>query len=224
MNITINSRTCEASTGDRLLDIASANHAHIGYFCGGNGICQTCYVTVLEGAELLSPLTETEKAMLSDRLIGEGTRMTCLATIEKPGTIRILSAVEEVKQMSETAPYLLPAYSAKMGWEALVKFPETIALQIQRTFTGHFNLLQIFSDVIQGIGDTLQLALGGHVSATAESEARSCCQEQTGGYLLSGKGPGAMHNGCCLNGNGASHHEPARHGALHHHHDCGVPA
>lgn len=155
MQITINNHRYEANEGDRLLDIARKNHAHIGYFCGGNGICQTCYVRVLEGSELLSPLSEEEKALLSDTLLSEGTRMGCMAKVEKPGTIRIVSAVEEVKQMVETNPLQLAGYAAKMGKEALVKFPDTMRLQSKR----EFDLWQLFSDIIGGIGSAFQLLL-----------------------------------------------------------------
>ncbi len=153
MKITINNKEYEANVGDRLLDIARKNHAHIGYFCGGNSICQTCYVKVLEGAELLSPLNEYENALLSDNLIHEGTRMACLATVEKPGNIRIVSAVEEVKQMFETKPLELVDYAGKMGREALVKFPDTMRMQAGRKF----DLLQLISDVLKGIGDAFTL-------------------------------------------------------------------
>jgi chlorosome envelope protein X len=155
MNIVINNRCCEANAGDRLLDVARINHSHIGYFCGGNGICQTCYVTVLKGAELLSPIDEEERALLSDALIKEGTRMACLATIEKEGTIEILSAVEEVKQMFESNPLQLAGYAAKMGREALVKFPDTVRLQSARSF----DLWQLLSDVVEGFGFALQLVI-----------------------------------------------------------------
>jgi chlorosome envelope protein X len=152
MKVIINNKSYEANAGDRLLDVARINHAHIGYFCGGNGICQTCYVTVFKGGELLSPLDEEEKALLSDNLIKEGTRMACLATIEKEGTIEILSVVEEVKQMFETDPLQLAGYAGKMGREALVKFPDTVRLQSGRSF----DLLQLLSDVVEGIGFALQ--------------------------------------------------------------------
>ncbi|NTV04973.1 MAG: (2Fe-2S)-binding protein [Chlorobiaceae bacterium] len=155
MNISINNNLYEANKGDRLLDIARSNHAHIGYFCGGNGICQTCYVKVIEGSELLSPLSEEEKALLSDNLIVEGTRMACMATVEKPGTIKVISAVEEVKHMFETNPLQLAGYAAKMGREALVKFPDTMRLQSRRDF----DLLQLFTDIIGGIGDAIQLMI-----------------------------------------------------------------
>jgi chlorosome envelope protein X len=166
MKITINDRECEAHTGDRLLDAARANHSHIGYFCGGNALCQTCYVKVLEGHELLSPITDAEQAMLSDRLISEGNRMACQVTIEKPGTIRILSTVEEAKRMTERNPLELPAYMGKMGWEALVKFPETIAFQAGRENGEHrVELWQVITDVVAGIGDAIQLVLDAVQSA-----------------------------------------------------------
>jgi len=155
MNIIINNHQYEANKGDRLLDIARTNHAHIGYFCGGNGICQTCYVKVLEGNELLSPLSDEERALLSDNLVSEGTRMACMATVEKPGKIRIISAVEEVKEMLETNPLQLAGYAAKMGMEALVKFPDTVSLQSKR----EFDLWQLFTDIIGGIGGALQLVV-----------------------------------------------------------------
>ena len=155
MNIIINNHQYEANKGDRLLDIARTNHAHIGYFCGGNGICQTCYVKVLEGNELLSPLSDEERALLSDNLISEGTRMGCMATVEKPGTIRIISAVEEVKEMFESNPLQLAGYAAKMGMEALVKVPDTVSLQSKR----EFDLWQLVSDIISGIGGALQLVV-----------------------------------------------------------------
>ncbi|MEI6692699.1 MAG: 2Fe-2S iron-sulfur cluster-binding protein [Chlorobium sp.] len=155
MKITINNHSYDAEKGNRLLDIARSNQEHIGYFCGGNSICQTCYIKVLEGAELLSPLSDEEKALLSDTLVQEGTRMACLTTIEKEGSIRIISLAEEVKRVFENNPLQLTEYAAKMGSESLAKFPDTMRLQAQRDF----DLWQLISDVIHGIGDAVQLVL-----------------------------------------------------------------
>ena len=81
--------------------------------------------------------------------------MACMATVEKPGTIRIISAVEEVKEMLETNPLQLAGYAAKMGMEALVKFPDTVNLQSKR----EFDLWQLFTDIVGGIGGALQLVV-----------------------------------------------------------------
>ncbi|HHE33166.1 MAG TPA: (2Fe-2S)-binding protein [Chlorobaculum parvum] len=166
MNILINDRECQAQTGDRLLDVARANHSHIGYFCGGNAICQTCYVKVLEGAKLLSPMSDAEKAMLSDTLIKEGTRMACQATIEKPGTISLLTTVEEATRITLSNPGLVPDYMGKMGWESAVKFTDTIAFQAQRETTGHpIEPTELLFDVVKGIGDAIQLVIDAVQSA-----------------------------------------------------------
>ena len=160
MNITLNDRECAAQVGDRLLDVARAHHSHIGYFCGGNAICQTCYVRVLEGAELLSPMSDAEKSMLSDKLIAEGTRMACQTLIEKPGKITILSEVEAAKRLTLENPLQLPAYMGKMGWESAVKFTDTIAFQARREQGVHaIDPTQLLHDVIAGIGDAIQLVI-----------------------------------------------------------------
>ena len=168
MQITINNHQYEANQGDRLLEVARLNHEHIGYFCGGNTICQTCYVKVLEGAELLSALSEEEKAILSENLLKAGTRMACQATVEKPGTIRVVSAVEEVKHLLETNPLELGSYAATMGWEAMIKVPDTLRLQAGR----EFDLWQLFCDVLAGIGDGWKLVFSAFSSS-------GCCKEMS---------------------------------------------
>ncbi len=173
MKISINNHTYEAKKGERLLDIARGNHEHIGYFCGGNSICQTCYVKVLEGSESLSALSVEEKALLSERLLNEGTRMACLTTVEKEGVIRVVSLVEEVKRSFETNPLQLTEYAAKMGWESLVKFPDTMRLQAERDF----NLWELIADVISGIGGVLQLVANAFMpafSGDGHTNAEAC--------------------------------------------------
>ena len=160
MSININDKKCEANIGDRLLDVARANHSHIGYFCGGNAICQTCYVKVLEGAELLSPLSDPERSMLSDTLINEGTRMACMTTIDKPGTVTVLTTVEEVKRMAQNNPLQLPAYAGKMGWAALEKFTDTIDFQARREQTERkLDPWELLTDIFKAITDAVQLTL-----------------------------------------------------------------
>ena len=173
MKISINNHPYEAKQGERLLDIARSNHEHIGYFCGGNSICQTCYVKILEGSELLSPISVEEKALLSDTLIHEGTRMACLTTVEKEGTIRVVSLVEEVKRVFETNPLKLTDYAAKMGWESLVKFPDTMRMQGKR----EFDLWQLIADIISGIGDALQLLANTFIPVTSgDTEHTETCK------------------------------------------------
>ena len=157
MFVYINDKKFEAKTGERLIDTARKNHAHIGYFCGGNGICQTCYVKVTEGMHLLSPLNDREKAMLSDNLIEEGIRVACLTTLDKLGTVKLLTTVEEVKKTLEDKPLEIIPYQAKMGWESLIKFPETIAMQAQRFSEGKLDTWQLITDIAGAVAGALEL-------------------------------------------------------------------
>ncbi|ACF45812.1 ferredoxin [Prosthecochloris aestuarii DSM 271] len=159
MKININNRSYEAVVGERLIDVARKNHTHIGYFCGGNGLCQTCYVRVNKGMDLLSPLSDREKALLSDTLIKEGTRVACLTTLDKPGTLELLTTVEEVKRMVESRPQDIVAYQAKMGWEALIKFPDTVTMQARRFAEGKLDTWELVTDVITAIGDAIALTV-----------------------------------------------------------------
>jgi chlorosome envelope protein X len=202
MSIKINDRECEAHIGDRLLDVARANHSHIGYFCGGNAICQTCYVKVLEGQELLSPMSDAEKSMLSDTLIREGTRMACQTKIEKPGLVRVQTTVEEVKQMVATNPLSAPAYMGKMGWESAVKFTDTIAFQARREHGEYkLELWQLFTDVIVGIGDAIQLVVDAVQSVFITKPAVPTVT-QTPGKSEACCGSLLTTQTCCTTGNG----------------------
>lgn len=58
--------------------------------CGGNGLCATCHVIVLDGMENLSPPTAKEERTLN-RLTGrcEGSRLSCQARINGDVTVKV---------------------------------------------------------------------------------------------------------------------------------------
>ncbi len=179
MNLSINERESECFTGERLIDAARRNKSHIGYFCGGNGICQTCYVKVLEGMERLSPVSEKEKTFLSDKLLYEGYRVACMTTIEKPGAIEVLTTVEEVRRMFLHDPLqLLVAYPAKMGWESAVKLGDTLSMQVERVLDGKLDVLAIFKDVMGAVGDAVSMTLTGLREEKNETVSGPCSKEQ----------------------------------------------
>ncbi|WP_150132317.1 2Fe-2S iron-sulfur cluster-binding protein [Prosthecochloris sp. GSB1] len=115
MHVIINDKTCKASIGQTLSKAARLNHSHVGYLCGGHGVCQTCYVTVEKGEECLSPVDDVEKAFLSPRQLAMGGRMACRARIVRDGTIKALSRPEEVRRMLGGNPLPLFSYGAAMG-------------------------------------------------------------------------------------------------------------
>jgi len=96
--VTINDVEYEGQPGERLIDVARRNGAHIGFVCDGAGFCQTCTCTVLEGHEHLSAPTDAERNWFSDAWIEGGQRLACQATLQGPGPISIMSRAEELRR------------------------------------------------------------------------------------------------------------------------------
>jgi chlorosome envelope protein I len=119
MNLIINDKQCSSAVGQTVGKAARLNHSHVGYVCGGHGVCNACYVTVQEGADCLAPLTDIEKASLSPRQIAAGGRMACQATIAKEGPVKVLSRPEEVRRLLFSNPLGLFAYGARMGQDTI---------------------------------------------------------------------------------------------------------
>lgn len=159
MNLTINDLSCQAVPGQTLGKVARLNHSHVGYVCGGHGVCQACYVTVQEGGECLSPLTEIENAFLSERQIQSGGRLACQATIEKEGTLKLLSRPEEVRRMLFGNPLALFAYGAVMGRDVAAKIVPGVQNLAGRIARGEMNGKELPGDLLESVGAALQLVL-----------------------------------------------------------------
>jgi ferredoxin len=69
--------------------------------CEGRGDCDTCAVTVIEGATLLSSLTDAERERLSAERLAAGERLACQTRIERAGDL-VLRPVP-VTERKETA-------------------------------------------------------------------------------------------------------------------------
>lgn len=119
MNLIINDKSCASTVGQTVGKAARLNHSHLGYVCGGHGVCNACYVTVLEGADCLAPLTDIENASLSPRQIAAGGRMACQATLAREGTVKVLSRPEEVRRTLFGNPLGLFSYAAQMGQDTM---------------------------------------------------------------------------------------------------------
>ncbi|MBO8092640.1 MAG: DUF4332 domain-containing protein [Prosthecochloris sp.] len=156
MNVIINDRPCRAVMGEKLSRVAQENQCHVGYVCGGHGICQTCYVTVLEGGECLSGLSDVEQAFLSRKQIESGGRLACQATIEKEGTIRVLSRPEEVRRMLLSNPLSLLSYGAEMGKAAAERFVPGVSNVIDRIRNGEMSSRENLGDVLESMGFAMQ--------------------------------------------------------------------
>ena len=125
MIISINDKPCEGHVGDLLLKVAQLNISHIGCICGGNGICQSCFVYVKEGSECLSPSGLEEKAFISDRLFKEGGRLACRSVIVKEGTISVLTRAEYLRRL--VLGFKVPefiTYAQTIGYNVTNKLPD----------------------------------------------------------------------------------------------------
>ena len=74
-------REAAAKENETLLDVARRASVPLGNSCGGVGICARCRVTVLEGADQLSPPTSIESRIGSARGFAADERMACQAVV-----------------------------------------------------------------------------------------------------------------------------------------------
>ena len=159
MDIIINDRTCRGEVGEKLTKVAQENKAHMGYVCSDIVIGHTCYVTVFEGNDCLSPLTEVEKAYLTEKQINNGARLACQATIVKEGGIRILSRPEEVRRIAINNPLALVSYSVEMGKIAAERFIPVVTNVIDRIQKGEVQGQAALDDAFAGMGSALQSSI-----------------------------------------------------------------
>ncbi|MEI7824586.1 MAG: DUF4332 domain-containing protein [Chlorobiaceae bacterium] len=159
MTLVINDIHCDALLGQTLGKAARLNHSHVGYLCRGHGICQTCYVTVQEGRECLSPLSEIEHAFLSERQILGGGRLACQAVIEHEGSIAILSRPEEVRRLLFSNPLALFTYGAEMGRDTASRILPGIANLAGRIVRGAVSTKDAPGDILVAAETTLELAV-----------------------------------------------------------------
>jgi 2Fe-2S ferredoxin len=74
-------REAAAKENETLLDVARRAAVPLGNSCGGVGICARCRVTVLEGADRLSPPTSIESRIGAARGFAADERMACQAVV-----------------------------------------------------------------------------------------------------------------------------------------------
>jgi ferredoxin len=99
----INGVTCDAFVDESLLGVARRYKAHIGYACGGHGLCQTCEVIVESGMDALSPLNDVEKAWLTAEKQQKGHRLACQVQIKKDAPVKLMTRAEKARQLFNNA-------------------------------------------------------------------------------------------------------------------------
>ena len=81
MTFTPLGKRAEAKDNESLLDVARRAAVPLGNSCGGVGVCSRCKVTVVAGAENLSPATSIELRFGSARGFAPDERMACQAVV-----------------------------------------------------------------------------------------------------------------------------------------------
>ncbi|MEZ4451734.1 MAG: 2Fe-2S iron-sulfur cluster-binding protein [Nannocystaceae bacterium] len=72
-------RVLPVAAGETLLDVLNRAPLPLGQSCGGEGVCRSCAVRVVFGAEVLSPPTALERRARALDLEG-GWRLACQAS------------------------------------------------------------------------------------------------------------------------------------------------
>lgn len=90
--------------GTYLWDAAKRLGVHLPAECEGRGECDTCAVLVVEGATLLSSLTQAERERLSPERLAAGERLACQTKVERGGdlVLRPVPVTERGETTEET--------------------------------------------------------------------------------------------------------------------------
>ncbi len=96
--VIINGRAYKARVGEKVMDVARRNGAHMGFVCDGRGYCSTCECKVKAGEEELSGITRLEKAWLGESRLQRGYRLGCQAVIEGDGPLEVITRAEMLRR------------------------------------------------------------------------------------------------------------------------------
>lgn len=153
MIIHVNDRALEAETGDLLLSVAQHNKSHIGYICGGSGICQSCFVYVLEGMEHLSPMSEVERACIGEELQREGGRLACQTVVTGEGSVRVLTRAEKLRRivLGLNVPGFI-TYARIVGNNVAGQLPSCASSAVARIRKGELNPADSLRKIGTGLG------------------------------------------------------------------------
>jgi ferredoxin len=90
--------------GTYLWDAAKRLGVRLPAECQGRGECDTCAVSVEQGMELLSSLTDAERERLSPERLAAGERLACQTKVERGGelVLRVVPATEREPTSEET--------------------------------------------------------------------------------------------------------------------------
>lgn len=152
------SRTGLIPEGTYLWDAAKRLGVTLPAECGGRGECDTCAVVIEEGATLLSALTESERARLSEERLRAGERLACQTMIERSGNLvlRNVPASERAETAEETVRDIRREFRElplRKKIATLAELEATVAIQTLSAISDlPFKALEKGLDVLAGFG------------------------------------------------------------------------
>jgi ferredoxin len=167
VTVIVNGVAMEAKVGERLLDVARRNGAHIGFVCDGTAICQTCQCRVLTGAENLNPVNDAERIWMPESRLNDGNRLACQAALRGVGTVEVLTTIEELRRQvmavinppADSTPIEqlgpLIAHFVKLNVDQIALFPFNNINTIRRLGLAEF--FWPFKDLNRYIEDTVRV-------------------------------------------------------------------
>ncbi|MFN2453723.1 MAG: 2Fe-2S iron-sulfur cluster-binding protein [Pyrinomonadaceae bacterium] len=163
--------------GSYLWDAAKRLGVRLPAECEGRGTCDTCAVIVIEGATLLSSLTEAEREQLSPERLAGGERLACQTKIERGGEL-VLRAVP-VTEREETTEETVKEFRREFKELPLEKKIATLAELEAVTL---FQTLGALTNLPSTIGDKvldLMAGVGRNISARERAARRPAEHRQT---------------------------------------------
>jgi 2Fe-2S ferredoxin len=80
--------SADAKPNETILDVARRASAPIGNSCGAVGVCARCRVTIVSGAENVTPMTAVEMRTAERTRFVEGERLACQAVVAGDCAVR----------------------------------------------------------------------------------------------------------------------------------------
>ena len=152
-----------------LLDAAKRMGVRLPTECGGRGECDTCAVVVVEGATLLSSLTESERVRLSPERLAAGERLACQTKVEHAGdlVLRPIPVTERKETTEETVTDFRKEFKE-------LPLEKKLATLVELEAVTMFQTLNAIVDVPVSLGEKLMnfVAGKGRNMSRREREAR----------------------------------------------------
>jgi ferredoxin len=142
------------AVGTYLINAAGRLGIEIDDQCGRRGECDSCAITVKQGADFLSKVTKAEIEHLSDKRRKAGERLACQAKIEKSGEVVIMTKAKkaEEKPAHETKTEEFRKEFEKMPLDQKVaSLFELEAITLSETVSYVFNAPYEFAGKVMGV-------------------------------------------------------------------------